>query len=482
MTTGKSAIRASFSLTLCSLLLGGCSLAPSYTPPALSSASHYKETGAWVAAAQHAQADTSAWWQAFGDPQLNALEQQAAQANQNIAAARAHLDQARALARAQRAAQSPQLTASAAHENARVSENKPLFPKSINPSYQDNALGLDLAYELDLWGALRNASAASAALATARADDLAALELSTQAELAMDYFTLRGTDAELAMLHQLDSSWQQNSALTQQLYGGGQASQSDLALARQNQQNAATQVADLQLKRSQLEHAIALITGANPDSFALTPVTLFDVQPLNPEPGLPSTLLERRPDIASAERTVAAANAEIGVARAAYFPVFSLNAAIGFESTSAANWLSVPNRFWSFGPSAAAVLFDDGRLQALSDQARAQWREAAANYRNSVLTAWREVEDNLAAQQALALEFRSSQAASEAAHESLKQAQYRYQGGIASNFDVLTSERAALQTDLASTDIQIRRITASILLVKALGGDWRHNATHTAKP
>ncbi len=459
-------------LTLLMLGLSGCSLAPPYQPPAINTAQQYKEAGQWIPARSSTPAGD--WWTAFGDARLDALETLAAQANQNIAAAAARVDEARAIARASDATLYPDVTAYAQHTDNRMSQGRPLFPSTVPRNWRDNQLGVDLGYELDVWGRLRNAARAAGALAIASEDDLAAATLSSQAELAMDYFNLRGVDTQLALIDQLIANWHDNLDLTQQMFDRGNANQTDLAQAAFALQNQITQQAELRLQRGQLEHAIALLCGQPPSGFSIAPGDpAFDIRVARPDPGLPSTLLQRRPDIAAAERRMAAANATIGVARAAFFPVFSLNASAGFESTTLNNLLTAPNRFWSVGPGAAMVLFDGGQLAALSDQAQAAWRESVANYRNSVLSAWRDVEDSLSSLHELDDESQTALGAQHAAQQALEQMQYRYRAGVVSELDVLTATRQATQAKLTATAIHMRQVTADIVLVKALGGGWQ---------
>ncbi len=461
--------------------LSGCSLAPTYHTPSVETAPHYSEDSHWVMA-QTALPDHD-WWTLFGDTRLNRLERLAMQANQNISGTMARVDEARALARATEANLYPVITAGAQHSVNRMSDGKPLFPASVPRYYRDNVVGLDLSYEVDLWCRLRNAAHAQSALAEASADDLAGAELSIQAELASDYFSLRGTDAELALLRQLLADWQDNRRMTREMYDRGNANQTDLAQADYSLQNQQTQLADLQLARDQLEHAIALLCGQPSSSFHIaadaTPQWAPATVP-HPAAGLPSTLLQRRPDIASAERSVAAANAEIGVARAAFFPVFSLDAAAGFENVNAANLFTSPNRYWSFGPGASAILFNGGQLSALDDQAHAAWREAVANYRNAVLTAWRDVENGLASMHRLDSEAESTNGARRAADNALQQMQDRYAAGTASALDVLSARRQDVEARLAATGVHMRQLSASILLIKALGGGWQ--SPHPSAP
>jgi NodT family efflux transporter outer membrane factor (OMF) lipoprotein len=471
--------RARLSLVL--MLLTGCSLAPPYQRPDTGPAPKaFKEGGLWALAQPADSMPRGPWWESFHDTELSLLETRVSSANPDIKAAFARMQEARAAARSNRADYFPTLSATGSPTTDRDSLNKPYFPSTDNPRYHDDVLGVDLSYELDVWGRIRNEVSAGNALSAASAADLATLDLSTHAELATDYFALRGADAEQDLLDATVAVYQQAQELTHDLYVGGGASEADMALAQLQLQNAITQATDIRIRRAQLEHAIAVLVGQSASTFTITSVKDFAPTPPSLAVGLPSTLLERRPDIASAERRVAAANADIGIARAAFFPVFGLGAVAGYESTSIANWITAPSLFWSIGPTAALTLFDGGRRHALSDAARAAYDEAAANYRHSVLVAYQEVEDNLAALRDLEQEAHSTTAAHTAAQHALIQANHRYEGGIASYFDVVTAQNAALQSQLATTDVQVRRMEASVLLVKALGGGWQAPARNAA--
>jgi NodT family efflux transporter outer membrane factor (OMF) lipoprotein len=299
--------------------------------------------------------------------------------------------------------------------------------------------------------------------------------LAIHAELATDYFTLRSEDTLQRLLDNTVADYTKALQLTQNLYNGGAAALTDVAQARALLETARTQAADIRLQRAQTEHAIAVLLGQNPSVFhmVVNPY-LVPVEPPPIDPGLPSTLLERRPDVAAAERRTAAANAQIGVARAAYFPVFSFGAAAGFDSTSTSNWLTAPSRLWSLGPAAGVLtVFDAGRHRAQTAQAKAVYEEQVADYRNTVLIAYEEVEDNLAALRQLQQETVSETAAVGSTATALQQAQYRYKEGLVTYLEVSTAENAFLQAQIANVTIQLRRMNASVLLVKALGGGWR---------
>jgi NodT family efflux transporter outer membrane factor (OMF) lipoprotein len=460
------------------LLLAGaltaCSFAPVYkTPPSVPAASAYKESGDWKTAEPLDSQNRGAWWTLFQDPQLDALETQVGDANQNLKAAFARLQQARAATRIARADLFPTLTAGSSATRSRTSVNSPRFPPGAEPVGNNFDLEADFSFELDVWGRVRNAVSSAKASQQASAADLATLTLSIHAELAMDYFALCAEDTQQALLDKTVADYTQSLQLTQNLYNGGGAALADVAQAQAQLETARTQAADIRLQRAQSEHAMAVLLGENPSSFHA------QASPLRPElmppaidPGLPSSLLERRPDVAAAERRVAAANAQIGVARAAYFPVFSLAAAAGFDSTSSSNWLTAPSQLWSVGPAGVLTVFDAGRHRAQTAQARAIYDENVANYRGTVLTAYQEVEDNLAALRQLQQESVSQAAAVSATGKALQQAQYRYKAGLVTYLEVATAETTALQAQLSNVSIELRRIDASVLLVKALGGGW----------
>ncbi len=455
------------------VLLAACSFAPEYHEPAQPSPAAFKEAaGTWKAAAPADAAPRGAWWTDFGDVQLNALEDQVTSANQDLRAAVARYQQARAAARVARADLFPNVEASAGLTREQVSRNRATY-SSLQPHiYSDYTLGADVSYELDVWGRVRNAVAAARAQAQASAGDLATVDLVTHAELATDYFMLRSDDTRQALLDDTVSAYQKALELTQRRHDGGVAAAADVDQAETQLQTAITLAADNRLKRAQLEHAIAVLIGVPPSGFSLAPAPLAaSLPPI--DPGLPSQLLERRPDVAAGERRAFAANAQIGVARAAFFPVFGLSAGGGLESGSPSNWLEAPSSLWSFGPSATLALLDFGRRDALTDSARAAYDEAVADYRKSVLTAYQDVEDNLVALQRLDEQRQSQTAAVTAAQRALAQANNRYKGGIATYLEVTVAQNNALQAQLSLADIEVRRISAGVLLVKALGGGWQ---------
>jgi NodT family efflux transporter outer membrane factor (OMF) lipoprotein len=451
-----------------------CSIAPHYqrpdtaTPPA-----EYQEAHGWKLATPSDTEARGPWWTDFKDTTLDALESQVTDANQDLKAAYARLQEARAQTRIARAGQFPSATADVSVNRTKASVNSPTYDSREPAEYSDLIAGATLSYEIDLFGRVRNTIAGARATEQATAGDVAALDLYVRADLADDYFALRALDARQELLDHTVTDYQRALKLTELLYRGGMAAKADVLQARAQLESARTEAEDSRLRRAQFEHAIASLVGQQASAFILTP------QPLSPATapppialGLPSQLLERRPDVAAAERRVAAANAGIGVARAAFFPVFSLLGTAGTESFSLTNFMLAPSHFWSIGPQAVLTLFDDGLRRAQSAAAVAAYDEQVANYRTSVLTAFQEVEDNLAALRQLDRESLSQAAAVEATKGALDQANFRYHSGLVTYLEVVSTENAALAAHITAIDIDARRLTASVLLIKALGGDW----------
>jgi NodT family efflux transporter outer membrane factor (OMF) lipoprotein len=452
---------------------GGCSFAPPYKVPDTGTApEHYKELADWKVAEPKDAQPRGNWWVVYQDPELDRLEEKIP-ASLTLKAAFARLQQARAQYRIARADLFPTLTADPYATREKYSQNAPKSIPGYPTTVNDFLLGADFSYEVDLWGRVRNEVSSAKAARQASAADYALVELSLRAQLAEDYFNLRAYDAELDLYDRTVASYQEALKLTTDLFNGGAAALADVAQAQAQLDNALTQFADFKLQRAQAEHAIAVLIGENPALFGLPANALpLAVVPPPIDVGLPSTLLERRPDVAEAERNVASANAQIGVARAAYFPKLSLNAAGGVESTKTSNLLSTSSIFWSLGPQISAPIFEGGRLVAETARVKAVYQEQAADYRNTVLTAYQDVEDNLVALRRLQEESESDAAAVLATGVALKQAQDRYRAGIVTYLEVSTAETAALQAQVQATNIQARRMSASILLIKALGGGW----------
>ncbi|MEJ0062264.1 MAG: efflux transporter outer membrane subunit [Alphaproteobacteria bacterium] len=453
------------------MALASCTLAPDYEPPAMPAPAAYREAGDWMPARPADETPRGAWWRAFNDPALDALQDKSATANQSLKAALARYDGARAAAQAAQSAFFPLIAGSAGASRQKQSGNTANRPGV--KIFNDFSVDANLSYEVDLWGRIRNAVAAAEGEAEASKADLAVATLDLQAELAMNYFTLRGDDALLEILDKTVDVDAKSLDLLQRRLKGGITTQADVDQAETLLENAKAQAAEFRLHRAQTEHAIAVLIGEMPGGFSHPVAPLAGEAVPAIDPGLPSTLLERRPDIAAAERRMMAANAEIGVARAAWFPAFDLGAAFGAASAAAGNWLSAPSTFWSLGPSAAMTLFDGGHIAALTDEARAAYDEAAADYRQTVLIAYREVEDNLAALRQLDIESRSQEAAKNAAERLLAQENSLYLGGAATYIDVAVAQNAALQAEIAFVNVRVRRLAAAIQLVRALGGGWQ---------
>jgi multidrug efflux system outer membrane protein len=448
----------------------GCSLAPHYAKPAGEPVDHYKEAGDWLPAQPADAAPRGAWWQAFGDPTLDELQTQLRAANPDLRAAIARYEQARALARRSWSEVFPTVDVGATAERQRTSANAPRAD-GVSTVANDLSAGAGLAWEIDLFGRLRNAAAAAGDRVQASAGDLAAVNLALHAELATDYFSLRGADAAARLLENTVEAYDRALERTRNRYNGGIASATDVDQAETQRQAARAQLAAVRLERAQLEHAIAILLGVMPSTFALAPAP-FTGDPPPIEAGLPSTLMQRRPDLASAERTMAAANAEIGVARAAWFPVFTLGASLGYESTARSNWFDAPSRYWAVGPAAVLPLLDVGGRHALNRQARAAFDEAAANYRKATLTAYREVEDSLAALHFLADELVANEAAAASAQRAAYHANERYAAGVADYLEVTSTQTAALQAERAALGARVARMNAAVALVRAIGGGW----------
>ncbi len=463
------------------LLLSGCAVGPRYSKPTVSPPPGYKEVPPdWKSAQPNDQIARGKWWEIFQDTQLNSLEEQINVSNQNLKAVEAQFRQARALVRFNRAAYYPTVTAGASAEREHLSQHRPLVSSSTQTNATDLVIPFDVSYEADVFGRVRHTVEAARSSAQASAADLESVSLSLHAELAVDYFQMRTLDAEEQLLNSNVTAFERALELTQNRYTGGVASAVDVAQAQTQLENTRTQAIDVLIQRAQNEHAIAALTGQPASTFSISPAAWNTPPPAIP-PGLPSDLLERRPDIAAAERRVAAANAQVGEARAAYFPVFSLTGSGGFESTSIATLIQGPSGFLTAGASAAMTAFDVGRRRALSEQARAAYDESEANYRQTVLTALREVEDNLATSRILNDEAKAQQAAVAAAKHSLDLSTNRYKGGVVSYLEVTTAQSTALADERAAVDILRRRMTASVSLIKALGGGWNSSSLPSVK-
>jgi NodT family efflux transporter outer membrane factor (OMF) lipoprotein len=453
------------------LFASGCEVGPRYAPAKLPAPPAYKELPPdWTTAQPSDAIARGKWWEIYQDAQLNGLEEQINVSNQNLKAAQAQYIQARALVRQNRADYFPTISTGLSATRDHQSQNRPLFSQSTT-TFTDISLPVSASYEADLWGRVRRTVEASRAEAQASAADLEGVRLSLHAELASDYFQLRELDAEEQLLTFTVAAYQQALDLTENRFKGGVASEVDVAQAQTQLETTRAQAIDIGVLRAQFEHAIAVLVGQPASTFSLASSPLTLTPPVIP-PGMPSELMERRPDVAASERRVAAANANIGVAKAAYFPNVALTSSGGFESTTIANLLSGPSGFLLAGASAMVTVFDAGRRHAVSDQAQAAYDQSVANYRETVLGAFQDVEDNLAALRILQDEAKTQQAAVAAAQNSLDQSLTRYKGGVTTYLEVITAQGLALSDERTAVQILGRRITASVLLVRALGGGW----------
>jgi NodT family efflux transporter outer membrane factor (OMF) lipoprotein len=439
---------------------------PEYQRPVAPESSSYKETlpEGWSSAQPGDGALRGAWWEIYNDTQLNRLEEQVSLSNQNVVAAEARFREAKAAVSGARAAQLPSVAvlpaATASGTNA-VS----------NVQHRSFEIPLDAVWQADVWGSIRRSVAASAALAQASAAELENAQLLYQSQLAVDYFQIQGLDAEQQLLDSAVKSYEQYVQLTKDRFNGGVASMDDVALAETQLETARVQLTDLKIQRAELEHAIAVLSGKPPSDLSISTMT----GQLPPPPtlaGVPSTLLERRPDIAAAERQVAAANEQIGIAKAAFFPSLTLSATGSSQTTVFDDLFSVPTRFWSVGPQVIETLFDAGKRKAQVAEFRAAYDGTVANYRQTVLTAFQQVEDSLAELRVLAEETDVANRAVAAAKQTLDLSTIQYRGGLTNYLQVIIAQTSALQNQRAAVQILTRRNVASVLLIEALGGGW----------
>jgi NodT family efflux transporter outer membrane factor (OMF) lipoprotein len=475
--TRRGFISASSSL----LLLTGCMVGPKYTKPDAPLAPAFKETSerqagdGWKVAQPSDGVLRRKWWETYDDVKLNELEDQVESANQTVKVAEANFRQARTAIRFNRSAEAPTIGTSPSIASVRTSANQPYFPANLaNDGSGDFTLPFDLSYEVDLWGRIRRSVNAAGEGAQASAADLATVLLSIHAEVAIDYFEVRSADAQEKLLNDTVSAYQEALELTQNRFQGGAAPKSDVAQAQTQLDAARVLATDIKVQRAQYEHALATLIGKPPAAFSLPPVPL-NIQPpqLQSVPvALPAQLLERRPDIAAAERRMAASNEQIGIAQAAYYPTLNLAAVAGLEGSSLLNWFNWPSRFWAVGPSISETLFDGGKRQATTESARAGYDASVANYRQTVLTSFQQVEDNLVVLRELSTESTQQHEATASAEESLSLFQNRYAGGVDTYLQVVTSQTTALANERNDIDLMRRRLEANVLLIKAIGGGW----------
>lgn len=450
-------------------LLAGCSVGPDYVRPAVDLPVGYKETGPWKTAEPKPIDSHQQWWEAYGDPTLNALVTQANQANQTVQRAEALYRQARATLDASSAGLYPTLGVNAAATRGRTNNN------GTSRLANTFSVGPSASWELDLWGAIRRAVEASTATRQSSGDDLAAARLSIQATLAQNYLQLRVIDRLRDLYSRTTAAYERSLKLAQAQYAAGTALRSDVALADTQLKTATALAIDLDAQRAVLEHAIAILTGRAPAGFSIPAIAANAPLPFKmPEipTGLPSDLLERRPDIASAERLAAAANANIGVARAAYFPRLILSASGGYAGPDFADLISTPTRVWSLGSTLAATLFDGGLRKARDAQALAVYDAAVAQYKQVILTGFQEVEDNLSNLRVLARETEVQDQAVQSAQLAEQLALNQYRAGTATYTAVVTAQTLSLTNQRTAAQLLSRQLVASVLLIKATGGGW----------
>ena len=467
-------------LVLLLVALEGCTVGPKYVRPSVPTAAAYKEqaptpfqgSDQWQPAQPADQTSRGKWWEIFGDPELNHLEEQIATSNQTLKVAEARLREARAAIRFNRASQFPTISTAPSASYVKNSDFSTAFPSKVQQASKgDFVLPVDLSYEVDLWGRVRRSVAAAREEAQATAADYETAKLSLEAELALDYFELRSADDQKQLLDDTVKAYTDNLELTENRFKGGVAPRADVAQAQTQLDTTLVQDTDVTVQRAQFEHAIAILIGKPPADFSLAAAPLNSQPPSIPI-GLPSELLQRRPDIAAAERRVAEANQQIGIARAAYFPTVILGGTGGFAGTQVSNWFTWPSAFWAVGPALAQTLFDAGRRRATSESARANYDGTVAAYRQTSLTAFQEVEDNVAALRILENEAQQQEEAVASSKDSLQLFTNRYKGGVDTYLQVISAQTTELANERNAIDIQRRRMDASVLLIKALGGGW----------
>jgi NodT family efflux transporter outer membrane factor (OMF) lipoprotein len=463
----------------------GCMVGPKYQRPTVDTPGAFKEAApanageGWKTAQPQDDANRGKWWLVFDDPELNQLEEKALAANQNIAAAASNFLAARALVREARSQYYPTISTSPSIMNARPSSAQFGGLKTASgaatgftiTSFNQYSLPFDAAWEPDLWGRVRNSVRANTYAAQASAADLENVRLSETAELAADYYELRAQDSLKEVFDTTVAAYTETLELTRNLYKAELSSDEAVAQAEAQLKAAQAQDTNLGILRAQYEHAIAVLIGQAPSTFSLPAKMLQASAPAVPA-GIPADLLQRRPDIAAAERSVAAANAQIGIAKAAYYPNLTLSVTGGFGTSTFANWLTWPSRFWSVGPTLAETIFDGGLRRATVQQYRATYDAQVANYRETVLTAFQQVEDNLSALRILADDIAQQDAAVEAAQRSLNEATVRYKAGLDPYLNVISAQTILLNDEQTAVGFREQQFTATVQLIKALGGGW----------
>jgi multidrug efflux system outer membrane protein len=474
------------------VMLAGCKVGPDYhrpvpladqTVPVTFTSPTSTNLVDWKPAQPSGPLPRSAWWDLFADADLERLEKLAGADNQDLAAAAARFEQARASVNVARADLFPQADLGGSYVRARDSFNKPSDgqPAGVAPTYNTFTAALEAGWEVDLWGRVRRQVEAARAGLSARADDLAAVQLSIQAEVAADYFGLRALDAEYDLIDRTAATYRRSLELTVNRRRGGVASDLDVAQAETQLRTAEAELPALRLERTKLVHALATLCGRAAVGFELSPEHADLPLPPDVPMSLPSDLLERRPDIAGAEQRMAAANAQVGVAQGAFYPSVRLNGLAGFQSVDAATWFDWPSRFWAVGPTLNLPLFTGGRNRAQLALARASYDETVAGYRQVVLTAFQDVQDQLASQQLLRDQLEAGQAALKAAQRALEIANNRYTSGLVSYLEVATAQSVVLARQRIVVQLQGQKLFTAVALIKALGGGWQNAATERAQ-
>jgi NodT family efflux transporter outer membrane factor (OMF) lipoprotein len=459
-------LKATWLLPVVLVLASGCTVGPDYVRPRVVAPEAFKEMDGWKKAEPADHLLRGKWWEIFNDSRLNALEEQISISNQNVAAAEAQFRQARALVQVARAAYFPTATIGSSFSRSfQAAAQAPAVPVSLF------TLPVEVTWEPDLWGSVRRSVESKRTAAQASAADLQGVLLSSQAQLAEDYFQLRTLDAQSRMLNETVEAYRKSLELTKNKYQSGVASRGDVLQADTQLKTTQAQAIDVGVQRAQLEHAIALLIGKPASTFSLPPLALDTLPPAIPV-SVPSVLLERRPDVAGAERRMASANALIGVALAAYYPSVTLTGEAGYQSLDLAKWFTWPARFWGFGPSVSQLVYDGGLRKAQTEQARAAYDQAVASYRQTVLTGFQEVEDNLAALRILEQEAAVQAEAVRSAEESLEVVTNQYKGGTVAYLNVIVAQTIVLTNKITAINILGRRMTAAALLIMALGGGW----------
>ncbi len=452
------------------LSFSACAVGPKYKAPAVPAPPAYKEIGNWKTAQPSDQNLGGNWWEIFQDPQLNALEKQIDVSNQNLKTAVAQYHEARAALRYARADYYPTVSTAPSAARERYSDNRPASAVG-GTTFNDFVLPVNVSYQVNAWGRVSKNVESYREQAQASAADLAVVNLTMHADLAIDYFAARTLDAEEKLLQNTVTQFEQALQLNEDRYNGGLASEVEVEQARTILETTRAQLVDVGVARAQYEHAAAVLVGKPPANFSLPPLPLTTPPPPIPI-GVPSELLERRPDIAGAERRVASANAQVGLAKTAYYPLVNILGSGGFESGTITTLLQGPSALWSVGASAAATIFDGGRRHALNDEAKASYDSSVASYRQTVLSAFQQAEDNLAALRVLEQEAGVQATAVQSAQRSLDLSNIRYEGGVTSYLEVITAQNAALSDEVTAVNILGRRMASAVLLIEALGGGW----------